>query len=130
MLARKDVSHVDEVIQFIKKSHEDEQRIQMSPTELSEAIKGDRTLRLIDVREAHEQEIAKIEGSLPATEELVQEMMSDWPKDTPVVTYCHHGMRSVDAAAYLIGHGFTNVRSMTGGIDAWADQVEPSMARY
>lgn len=130
VLARKDVSNVDEVIQFIKKSHEDEQRIQISPTELSEALKADERLRLIDVREPHEQDIAKIEGSLSATQELIDEMISDWSKDTLVVTYCHHGMRSMDAAAYLIGHGFTNVRSMTGGIDAWAEQIEPSMARY
>ncbi len=130
VLAGKNVLNVDEVIEFIKRSHDEEQRIQMTPQELAEALKGDAPPRLIDVREDHERRIAHIEGSQPATQELVQEMIATSAKDTPIVTYCHHGIRSLDAASYLIGHGFTNVRSLTGGIDAWAEQLKPSMARY
>ncbi len=130
VLAGKDVTNVDEVIEFIKRSHEEEQRLQIDAKELAEARRGDAPPRLIDVREAHEQDVATIEGALPATQELVQEMMATWAKDTPIVTYCHHGIRSLDAASYLIGHGFTNVRSLRGGIDVWAEQIEPSLARY
>ena len=130
VLAGKNVLNVDEVIAFIRRSHDEEQRIQISAQELAEALKGDTAPRLIDVREPDEQNIAHIQGSQPATQELVQEMMATWAKDTPIVTYCHLGLRSLDAASYLIGHGFTNVRSLTGGIDAWAEQLEPSMARY
>ncbi len=130
VLAGKNVLNVDEVIEFIKRSQEEEQRIQIGAQELAEALKGDTAPRLIDVREPDEQNIAHIEGSQPATQELVQEMMATWAKDTPIVTYCHLGLRSLDAASYLIGHGFTNVRSLTGGIDAWAEQIEPSMAKY
>ena len=43
---------------------------------------------------------------------------------------CHHGVRSLDAAAYLRGHGFVNAKSMSGGIDAWALQIDPSTPRY
>ena len=53
-----------------------------------------------------------------------------WPQDTPIVFDCHHGQRSLDAASYFAGHGFTEVRSMTGGIDAWAVEVDPSVPRY
>ncbi len=130
VLAGKNVLNVDEVIEFIKRSHEEEQRIQMTPQELAQALKSDTPPRLVDVREPHEVDIAHIEGSQPATDELVQEMMATWAKDTPIVTYCHHGLRSLDAASYLIGHGFTKVRSLTGGIDAWAEQIEPSMPKY
>ncbi len=130
VLAGKNLLNVDEVIEFIKKSHDEEQQMQISAQELAEVLKGDTPTRLIDVREAHEQELAHIKGFLPATQELMQEMMATWAKDTPIVTYCHHGLRSLDAASYFIGHGFTDVRSLTGGIEAWAEQIEPSMARY
>ena len=130
VLAGKNVRNVDEVIGFIKKSHDEEQRIQIGAQELAEVLKSEAPPRLVDVREEHERQIAHIEGSQPATQEFVQEMMATWAKDTPIVTCCHLGLRSLDAASYLIGHGFTNVRSLTGGIDAWAEQIEPSMARY
>ena len=130
VLAGKNVRNVDEVIEFIKRSHEEEQRIQIGAQELAEALKGDTPPRLIDVREPDEQKIAHIDGFQPATKEFVQEMMATWAKDTPIVTYCHHGLRSLEAASYFIGHGFTDVRSLTGGIEAWAEQIEPSMARY
>ena len=130
VLAGKNVLNVDEVIEFIQTSHEDEQRIQIGAQELAEALDSDTPPRLIDVREPEEQSIAQINGCHPATPDLVQEMMANWTKDTPIVTYCHHGVRSLNAASYFIGHGFTNVRSLTGGIDAWAEQIEPSMARY
>ena len=58
-----------------------------------------------------------------------QEMMR-LPKDTPIVFYCHLGQRSLDAASYFAGHGFTDLRSMTGGIEAWSLQVDPSVPRY
>ncbi len=72
----------------------------------------------------------KLDGSLHATQDLTQEMMSSWPKDTPIVTYCHHGIRSLEAASYLIGHGFTNVLSLAGGIDAWVEEIDSSLRRY
>ena len=56
--------------------------------------------------------------------------MQRWSKDAPIVFYCHLGQRSLDAASYFAGHGFTNVRSMSGGIEAWALQVDPSVPLY
>lgn len=125
VLKRHNVLDVEGVIDHVRASHEQEQRIQISASELCVALQGDAAPRLIDVRTPDEQAEGMIEGALPATQELVQEMMASWPKDTPIVAYCHHGMRSLDAASYLIGHGFTNVRSLTGGIEAWA--AEPRM---
>jgi len=63
------------------------------------------------------------------TEGLAQEMMR-WPRDTLIIFYCHFGQRSVDAASYFAGHGFSSVRSMTGGIDAWSLSVDASVPRY
>jgi len=130
VLKRHNVMNVGEVIAHIQDSHEQEKQLQISVRDLAALLQDGNSPRLIDVRTPQEQEIAIIDGALPASQELVQEMMANWPKDTPIVTYCHHGIRSLEAASYLIGHGFTNVKSLTGGIDAWAQEVQPEMARY
>ena len=111
-------------------SHEEEKRLQISPRDLADELNGETPPRLIDVRGDEERSITHIEGSQLASQELVQEMMASWAKDTPIVTYCHHGIRSLEGASYFIGHGFTNVKSLTGGIHAWAEQIDASMAKY
>ena len=130
VLAKHNVLAVDEVIEHIKASHEQELKIQIQPTDLAAALKGDAPPRLLDVRQQEELDIVKLENSRVVTQELIQEIMDTWPKDTPMVTVCHLGVRSLEAASYLIGHGFTNVRSLAGGIDAWAEKVDTSLARY
>lgn len=130
VLRRHNVLNTAEVIEHVRTSHEQEQRIQIGPGELKSLMAEGSAPRLVDVRTPQEIAHVKLEGSIPASQQLVQEMMQSWPKDTLIVCYCHHGMRSLDAASYLIGHGFTNVRSLTGGIDAWAEQIEPGMKRY
>ena len=88
------------------------------------------SIRLLDVRGEAERQLAKIEGVPMVDEALVQEIISKWPKDAPIVLHCHHGIRSLDAAEYLIGQGFTNVRSLQGGIDAWSREADKSVPRY
>ncbi len=48
----------------------------------------------------------------------------------PIVVYCHHGIRSMHAALYLRSHGFTDVKSLRGGIERWATEIDPTLARY
>lgn len=89
-------------------------------------------LRLIDVREADEFAICRIEGAelIPLTtfaEEFSQRLPD--PEER-IVLYCHHGMRSMRAAEYLAKRGYTNVSSMGGGIDAWSLVIDPSVPRY
>ncbi len=86
--------------------------------------------RLVDVREQSEYEIVHLEGGQLLTEELVGEMLEGWPPDTPIVCYCHHGVRSMQAALFLASKGFTDVTSMAGGIDAWAVRIDPTLPRY
>lgn len=87
---------------------------------------------LIDVREPKEHAIVHIEGA-----ELIPlgQLASALPQlqrhgDKPIVAHCHRGGRSLSAAEFLRKNGFDNVRSMAGGIDAWAMQIDPSKARY
>ena len=104
--------------------------MQISPKAAAELMKSDPRAKLLDVRTQEECEIACISGALlVASEEAVREVMS-WAKDTPVIVYCHYGIRSAEAVSYLSGHGFTNVKNMTGGIDRWSLEVDPNVPRY
>ena len=87
-------------------------------------------IKLLDVRGDEERAIAAIEGVPTIDQKLAEEMIEKWPKDTAIVLHCHHGIRSLDAASYFLERGFTNVKSMTGGIDAWSCNVDPSVRRY
>ena len=100
----------------------------MSPVDVAAALQSKLPPRLVDVRTREEWDLARIQGATLNTEELALEMMC-LPKDTPIVFHCHLGQRSLDAASYFVGHGFKNVRSMTGGIDAWSNEVDESIPR-
>ncbi len=85
---------------------------------------------VIDVREYHEVEIARLPEALhlPFSDLPAAVRFLDPTADYVVV--CHHGVRSAEAAAYLVERGFTSVVNLLGGIDAWAREVDPTMARY
>ena len=91
--------------------------------------KGD-DLVVIDVREPHEWEIAHIEGAQLIPLGQLPERIHDLDGHAEIVTYCHKGSRSMKALEILKGAGFGKVRSLAGGIDAWAQRIEPGMPRY
>lgn len=98
--------------------------------EVAELLRAPEPPRLLDVREQAEWDIVHLEGGQLLTEALLDEIVNEWPPDTPIVCYCHHGIRSLNAAAYLQQQGFRNVSSMRGGIDAWSQAIDPSLPRY
>jgi rhodanese-related sulfurtransferase len=120
---------VGEVVEHIHRSHDMEKDLEITPHETAELLKQAK-IRLIDVRTPEEFAIASVQGSVLVDQSLAQEILQTWPKDAAIVTMCHHGMRSLDAAAYLRGHGFSNTKSMAGGIDAWSLQIDSSVPRY
>ena len=87
-------------------------------------------LVLIDVREPHEWDIAHIEGARLIPLGQLPERLGELDGHAEIVTYCHKGVRSMKALEILRGAGFGKVRSLAGGVDAWASRVEPGMARY
>jgi rhodanese-related sulfurtransferase len=121
---------VDDVVTTIYAAHEADQKMQVSPGEVAQRLRSGEQLPLIDVRSREEWDAVHIDGATFFTQELMQEMMSVWPKDREIIFVCHHGIRSLDAASYFAGHGFQHVRSMTGGIDAWSVEVDPDLSRY
>ncbi len=87
-------------------------------------------LVLIDVREPHEWDIVHIEGARLIPLNQLPERLSELDGHAEIVTHCHHGARSMKALEILKGAGFGKVRSLAGGIDAWAERVDPGLARY
>lgn len=85
---------------------------------------------LIDVREPHEWDIVHIEGARLIPLGQLPERLSELDGHAEIVTHCHHGARSMKALEILKGAGFGKVRSLAGGIDAWAERVEPGLPRY
>jgi rhodanese-related sulfurtransferase len=87
-------------------------------------------LVLLDVREDQELAICRIEGALHIP---LGELTARWQEldpERPTVCICHHGMRSAQAAQFLLGRDFDRLYNLSGGVDAWAARVDPGMARY
>src|SRR4029453_18974615 len=103
--------------------------LEISPQDVAALMKDGR-VTLVDVRTPQEFAICRIEGSRLVDEELAKEIVETWPKDTPIVTICHHGVRSLDAAVFLRQQGFTDARSMSGGIDVWSQTIDATIPRY
>ncbi len=100
--------------------------------EVHQLLKEKANLLLIDCREPDEHEIGTIEGAmlLPMSELAARHKeLADRQVDHMVV-YCHHGMRSLNVTRWLRQHGFPQAQSMVGGIDLWAQEVDPQMPRY
>lgn len=106
--------------------------LEISVPELHALRQSDTLLRLIDCREADEWDICHLEGAeLAPLSRFAQEAAERFAETPlPIVIYCHHGMRSGQAAHFLRQRGVENVWSLAGGIAQWADEIEPEMARY
>ncbi len=91
--------------------------------------KGDK-LVLLDVREPWEHAIAKLDDSTLIPLGTLPQSLSKLDKNTEIIAYCHHGMRSGDATGFLLQQGFSNVKNLIGGIDAWSLQIDGKVPRY
>ena len=121
---------VDEVLAHIRSSHEQDAKILIEPRALVEWRQRDSAVRLVDVRSREEFEAVNIAGSQLLSQDVMRQIMGDGSNTRPLVIVDHQGKTALDAAAYFLGHGLQNVRCLRGGIDAWAQEVEPGMRRY
>lgn len=98
--------------------------------ELKTLIDNNADFQLVDVREPHENDICTLNGLLIPVSE-VPARHGEIAQDKQVVVHCRSGMRSGNAIQYLEqNHGFSNLYNLTGGILAWADQIDPEMEKY
>jgi rhodanese-related sulfurtransferase len=103
---------------------------EISVRELSELRTAGSRHCLLDVREAGELAICRLEGSLHIPMSDIPARINELPKDDPLVVICHHGQRSRMVVDFLRNAGFDNPVNLDGGIEAWACEIDPSMARY
>jgi rhodanese-related sulfurtransferase len=105
---------------------------EISPRELAARLAAREPTFLLDVREPWEHAFVALADStlLPLGELPARHGDLHVPPGALVVAYCHHGVRSLSAASFLVGQGWPAVSSLAGGIDAWAIDVEPTLPRY
>ncbi|MBC8188486.1 MAG: monothiol glutaredoxin, Grx4 family, partial [Proteobacteria bacterium] len=101
----------------------------MTVGELKAAIDANEIVELLDVRTPEERAIAAIPGSVLLNQEEAARIEA-LPRDTKLVLHCHHGGRAQQAAEQFISLGFTRVFNVTGGIDAWSQEIDPDTPRY
>ena len=130
LCARNENLSVDEVSDHIIASHEVDAAMQIEPRELSDRIASGEEVYLLDVRTREEWEAVRLTDSHLFTQDLMQEILAKESRTDLFVIYDHTGVRSMDAAAFFQGHGFENVKSLRGGIDAWSAEVDPKLPRY
>jgi len=101
------------------------------PKQLSEHIENSETKPfLLDVREPWEFDICHIENSVSLPMALIPERLNELDNQQELVVICHHGIRSRQVAMYLEGNGFSNVINLTGGVAAWAQEIDKNMSQY
>ncbi len=85
---------------------------------------------VLDVREPWETAICSLPGSINIPMDEIPRREDELPADKDIVVVCHHGVRSLQVAYYLEHRGFRNLHNLTGGIDAWSRDVDPSTPTY
>ena len=98
---------------------------------VKQMLDGGAKFTLLDVREPNEIATAAIAGSLRIPLRQVPARLAELGEQTDrIVVHCHHGGRSQRVTQYLRQQGFSQAQNMSGGIDAWSQQVDPAVPRY
>lgn len=89
-------------------------------------------IALIDCRESDEWATARIEGAVLLPMSQWQAEVAKLPElaQRPIVVHCHHGGRSLRVTRWLRENGYPDARNMTGGIQAWSTEVDPTVPQY
>jgi rhodanese-related sulfurtransferase len=104
--------------------------MEITPRQAKERLDRNDELLFVDVREKWEYETARIEGSILIPLREIPGSLSRLQAGREIVLFCHHGIRSLDAAAWLREHGIEGAWSMAGGIDRWAVEIDSEVPRY
>lgn len=98
----------------------------------AQSLLKNQDLRLVDCREEDEYAICHLPAAelIPLSNFRTEAPRQLTDKNQQIIVYCHHGMRSLKAAHFLQQLGYSNVRSLRGGIDLWSSEIDPSVPRY
>jgi rhodanese-related sulfurtransferase len=103
---------------------------EITPAALKALLGSPQPPLVLDVRESWEREAASLPGTVDIPMMEVPQRLAELPRDRDIVVMCHGGVRSLKVAHYLAQNGFTQVANLTGGIHAWACDVDPSTGTY
>jgi len=104
--------------------------LEISVQEAHRLAKNSGAVKIIDVREPFERDICSIASAEVIPMRQIPENVPTLPRDQHLLILCHHGGRSMRVTQFLRAQGFENVTNIAGGIDAWANEIEPGMAKY
>lgn len=104
--------------------------IEITPDEVRTKLASGEKFVFVDVREKWEYDTARIEGSTLIPLRSIPASLNAFEGAGEIILFCHHGVRSLDAAAWLRSQGVTGARSMAGGIDRWSQEIDPMVPRY
>ena len=104
--------------------------LEVSVEEAARLLKQPGDTLLLDVREPHEFAFCSVAGSRHIPMRQVPENLADLPRDRPILVLCHHGARSLRVTQFLRANHYPLATNIAGGIDAWAETVEPGLPRY
>ncbi len=90
----------------------------------------DLNIKVLDVREAQEYQIARVEGAVLFPLSSLAQRFGELDPNQSYYLHCKAGVRSLNALQFLRSQGFTKLKSVAGGIDAWSVQIDPSVPRY
>jgi rhodanese-related sulfurtransferase len=103
---------------------------EISPHDLKGRLDRREAPVLLDVRQDWETKLCRLPNSVHIPIEEIEVRVEELNAQDDIVVYCHQGVRSAAVAEYLRSLGFTSVRNLSGGLDAWARTIDPSMRRY
>jgi molybdopterin/thiamine biosynthesis adenylyltransferase/rhodanese-related sulfurtransferase len=103
---------------------------EITPRMLQARLARGEKIALVDVREPYEWAIARLPDARLVPLNSLPYALPTLNASSEVVVYCHHGMRSAAAVAWLQDQGVTNVKNLVGGIDRWAVDIDPALRRY
>ena len=104
--------------------------LEISVEEAARLLQADGGPLLLDVREPDEYATCHVEGSRHIPMRQIPESLAELPRDRAILVLCHHGSRSLRVTQFLRASHYPLVTNIAGGIDAWAEKVEPGMPRY
>jgi rhodanese-related sulfurtransferase len=104
--------------------------IQITPQELKQKLDQSAKIVVVDVREPWETQLGIISGAKLVPLNTLPNHIEIFAEAEEVVIYCHHGMRSLNAATWLRSQGIDGARSLTGGIERWSTEIDPRVPRY
>ncbi len=114
----------------VEQAEADARGWEISVRELEQRLSGAEPPLVVDVREPHEWEIARLPGATLIPLNTLPARVAELDSSREIVLHCHHGQRSMRALEFLRGAGFRKLKNLRGGIDAWSKEVDRGVPRY